>query len=186
MAYINIIQYKESEGRLKEIYDDLLEKRGKLAEVHKMTSLNPEVIVHHMNLYLEIMYGKSPLKREQREMMGVVVSSVNKCEYCVWHHKVALDHFWKDKKKSDLLMRNCDSLELSAVNLALCHYARDLTEKPGSITEEKHISKLKEAGLEDRAIMDAALVIAYFNFVNRMILGLGVDIEDDVTGYNYD
>ncbi len=186
MAYINIIPYEESEGRLREIYDDLIKKRGKLGEVHKMISLNPEMIVHHMKLYMEIMYGRSPLKRYQREMIGVVVSAANNCEYCVAHHKAALDHFWKDKTKSDLLLSNCDSLKLSDSDVALCHYAKDLTNNPKSITEEEHIRKLRESGLDDRAIMDAALVISYFNFVNRMIIGLGVNIEDDVTGYNYD
>ena len=186
MAYIDVISYEESEGRLREIYDDLIEKRGKLAEVHKMISLHPEMIVHHMDLYMEIMYGKSPLKRYQREMIGVVVSSTNNCEYCVAHHSAALDHFWKDKAKSEALVTDCDSLKLPDVDQALCHYAKDLTNNPQSIGEDNHINKLRESGLDDRAIMDAALVTSYFNFVNRMIMGLGVHLEDDITGYNYD
>jgi len=186
MAYIDVIQYEESDGRLREIYDDLIKNRGKLAEVHKMTSLNPEIIVHHMNLYMAIMYEASPLKRYQREMIGVIVSGANSCEYCVWHHKTALNHFWKDKEKSNLLLKDFNSIDLSDADLALCNYARDLTKNPEVISEGKHIQDLKQSGLDDRAIMDAALVISYFNFVNRMIIGLGVDIEEDVTGYNYD
>ena len=43
------------------------------------------------------------------------------------------------------------------------------------------------AGLVERAILDAALVIAYFNFVNRLVLGLGVQLEQDKgEGYKYD
>ena len=50
MAYIDIIQPENAEGKLKEIYDGLIESRGKIAEVHKIQSLNPESITNHMNL----------------------------------------------------------------------------------------------------------------------------------------
>ena len=48
MPYIEVIEHDQSEGRLKEIYDNLVETRGKLAEIHKIQSLNPESIVNHM------------------------------------------------------------------------------------------------------------------------------------------
>ena len=59
MPYINVIEHSQAEGQLKSIYDDLVEKRGKLAEVHKIQSLNPPTIVAHMDLYMSIMFGKS-------------------------------------------------------------------------------------------------------------------------------
>lgn len=47
--------------------------------------------------------------------------------------------------------------------------------------------ELKEAGLDDRAILDAALVVGYFNFVNRIVLSLGVYLEqDEGQGYKYE
>ena len=39
--------------------------------------------------------------------------------------------------------------------------------------------------LSDRAILDASLVVGYFNFVNRMVLALGVKLEKEPGGYNY-
>lgn len=56
-------------------------KRGKLAEVHKIQSLNSATFVLQMDLYMAIMYAKSPLNRAQREMMAVVVSAANYCDY---------------------------------------------------------------------------------------------------------
>lgn len=44
MPFIKVIEHTEAEGELKLIYDDLVYKRGKLAEVHKIQSLNPESI----------------------------------------------------------------------------------------------------------------------------------------------
>lgn len=185
MAFIEIIDYEYAEGRLREIYDDIIAKRGKLAEVHKAQSLNPETIVQHMNLYIQIMFGSSPLKRYQREMIGVITSVANNCAYCQVHHCEALNHFWKDKDKVELLRKDFEQAGLNTNDALLCRYARKLTENPSHITRVD-AAQLKEAGLSDRAILDATLIVAYFNFVNRIILGLGVELEDHKgSGFNY-
>lgn len=188
MTYIKVIQHEEAEGRLKEIYDDLVKKRGKLAEVHKIQSLNPESIMNHMDLYMTIMFGKSPLKRYQREMMAVIVSVNNSCEYCQVHHGHALNYFWKDPAKVAMLRKDFGQLALSDIDMMLCNLSRDLTITPDVDHKSKHIEPLKRLGLDDRAILDATLVIAYFNFVNRIVLGLGIALEkegqDD--GYKFD
>ncbi len=188
MARIDVIEYEASEGRLREIYDDLISKRGKLADVHMIQSLNPESIVLHMDLYMGIMFGRSPLKRYQREMMAVVVSRYNDCDYCQMHHGDALNHFWKDDTKIEDFKNDFNSVGLDSVDVLLCELAKNLTVTPNWTEIDAHFSKLKSKGLDDRAILDAHLVIAYFNFVNRLVLGLGVNIEDQVvrSGFNYD
>ncbi|GAB4242762.1 MAG: hypothetical protein Kow0027_01420 [Saprospiraceae bacterium] len=51
---------------------------------------------------------------------------------------------------------------------------------------EEQIEALRRAGFDDRSILDATQVIAYFNFVNRMVLALGVEFNDEeASGYNY-
>jgi uncharacterized peroxidase-related enzyme len=186
MPKIEVIEYQNSEGRLREIYDDIIKSRGKLAGVHKIQSLNPESIVNHMDLYLTIMFGQSPLKRVEREMMAVVVSKANNCEYCQIHHANAVLHYWKDEEKVNQLRNNYQTLDLSSKEKALCDYAFELTTHPSSKKIDQIISKLKTEGLNDRAILDATMVIAYFNFVNRIVLSLGVNLEEDNgTGYNY-
>ena len=187
MPFINVIEHDDAEGRLKEIYDHLVKTRGKLAEVHKIQSLNPETIVAHMDLYMKVMFGRSPLKRYQREMMAVVVSKTNNCPYCITHHGEALQFFWKDEVKVEKLTKNYKKAGLSDTDRLLCEMAEALTKAPAHKNRERLIDRLKAQGLEDRAILDAALVISYFNFVNRMVLGLGVDLEaDGGGGYLYE
>ena len=187
MAYIKVIEHEEAEGELKKIYDHLVETRGKLAEVHKIQSLNPESITNHMDLYMTIMFGKSPLRRYQREMIAVVVSAANKCLYCIRHHGEALFHFWKDNDRISKLAEDYRKVKLEEVDQEICRYAQALTLNPSSVREKDHVKSLKELGLKDRAILDVALITAYFNFVNRMVLGLGVEIEPDAgKGYKYD
>lgn len=186
MAYINVTQYNQAKGELKEVYDQIIESRGKLADVHMIQSLNPKSIVNHMDLYMTIMFGKSPLKRVTREMIAVVVSKSNNCEYCQLHHSEAVLHYWKDKVKVSQLRDDYTQLNLPVADRLLCEYAKKLTENPNH-DNEKSIEELKKGGLEDRSILDATLVISYFNFVNRIVLGLGLNVnEDELKGYHYE
>ena len=52
---------------------------------------------------------------------------------------------------------------------------------------ESDLGELRAEGLSDKDILDITLITAYFNFVNRIALGLGVSFSDDeVSGYRED
>ena len=184
MAFIQVIEHEHSSGELRGIYDHLVATRGKLADVHKIQGLNPPTVLSHMNLYKDIMFGQSPLKRYQREMIGVVVSSVNQCEYCVKHHYEALNHYWKDDiRMASLLQQKYN--QLTETDRVLCEFALEITRNPELSTQQR-IDNLRGCGLDDRAILDATLVASYFNFVNRIVLTLGLEINhSEISGYNY-
>jgi len=65
--------------------------------------------------------------------------------------------------------------------------SEQLTIKPDFNGKEELIRRIKDSGLDDRAVLDAHLIISYFNFVNRLVVGLGVDGDDtEKGGYQYD
>lgn len=186
MARIPVIEYEEANGRLLDIYNAIISSRGKLAEIHKIQSLRPESIVKHMDLYMEIMFSRSDLSRADREMMAVIVSQANQCKYCVSHHSQALIHYWKKQDKIVALLSDFNETDLNSRQKALCRFARQLTLQPGNFEDEYETQLLREVGLSDQALLDASLVVAYFNFVNRIVLSLGVKMtEEEVSGYKY-
>ncbi len=186
MARIKIVEYQKATGKLKEIYDDLISKRGKLSNVLSIQSLKPSSILTHIDLYMDIMFTKSELSRAEREMMAVVVSVANKCNYCQIHHAEAVNHYWKDEEKLNLLKTSFKKAGLSKRELALCEFAQALTLNPGNSQHVDITIPLKQEGLSDAAVLDASLVVSYFNFVNRMVLSLEVKLESDSgTGYKY-
>ena len=81
---------------------------------------------------------------------------------------------WVDSVRSDW-----HTAELSAREGALCNYAAALTRDPGTISE-KHLEPLREAGLDDRAILDLAHVIGFFAYANRLVDGLGCGLEPEM------
>ncbi len=186
MARIKVIQHEEAEGELKSIYDDLVVTRGQLSEVLKIQSLHPSSIKSHTAFYMDIMFGKSALSRAEKEMIAVVVSVVNGCMYCQTHHGTALNNYWKDESRIEQLKSNYNHAGLSEKEVAMCHFSVHLTQYPAAHENEDYTQQLRNKGLDDSAILDVVLVTSYFNFVNRMVMALGVQLEEHKgEGYKY-
>ncbi len=175
MSWIDIIEPEEAEGKLKEIYKTIAGKRGKVSNIMKVHSLNPEAMLKHLELYMQLMFGRSGLTRLEREAIAVAVSEENNCDYCLNHHRVALKSYTKNKK-------NLTTEKNKRINF-LVEFAKKLTKDPSNINE-KAIIDLRSKGFSDREILDLVLITAYFNFVNRIALGLGVTFnQDELSGY---
>ena len=181
MAWIEEIDIDEADGKLAAIYAELIEKRGKISNILKVHSLNPDALGSHLELYMTIMFGRSGLSRAEREAIAVVVSANNDCAYCVNHHAEALRHYIKDEEILSMLM-TADGLETLEPRLSnIVRHAEKLTTAPGAMTESD-LDELRVVGLDDSDILDLSLITAYFNFVNRLALGLGVDYTPEELG----
>jgi uncharacterized peroxidase-related enzyme len=151
----------------------------------RVHSLNPDSMIKHMDLYLSIMFGKSELSRKNRELIAVVVSSINNCNYCIKHHAEALSYYLKDRSKIEELIIDFRKVNLSKKNLEMLKYVYKLTKSPDKIIK-KDIEILRSNNFSDESILDINLIVSYFNFVNRIVLGLGVEYDDnEIVGYNY-
>jgi uncharacterized peroxidase-related enzyme len=151
----------------------------------KIHSLNPSAMKKHMDFYLSIMFGSSNLSREERELIGVVVSSSNCCEYCINHHAEALNHYWKNNEKIQNLIKDYRSIDLSEKKRKMLFYVFKLTKTPYEVNKED-VEELQKSGFSDEDILNINLITSYFNFVNRIALGLGVEFsEDEKIGYKY-
>ena len=183
MAWINETSVEEADGKLAEAYAALNKKRGKISNILKVHSLNPEAMQNHLDLYMTLMFGKSGLSRAEREAIGVVVSAGNECAYCVNHHTEALKRHLPDDETLGMLA-SADGLETLEPRLSnIVRHAEKLTSAPAAMTESD-LGELRAVGLSDGDILDLTLITAYFNFVNRVALGLGVTFSaDEVSGY---
>jgi uncharacterized peroxidase-related enzyme len=183
MSWIQEVNITDSSGELLEIYKEIKDKRGKISNIMKSQSLNPKIIKNHMDLYINLMFGSSGLSREEREFIAVTVSVINNCDYCIRHHAEALNHYWKEKSKIDKYIADFNSIELPIRMQYILDYIFKLTKNPSYI-KENDISNLRNTGFSDKDILDINLITSYFNFVNRIALGLGVEFSDDeVKGY---
>jgi uncharacterized peroxidase-related enzyme len=185
MTWIKTADPETAKGRTKEVYESILAKRGHIANVFIAEGMDPDVLSHQVDLYLELMMGSGPLSREEREMIAVVVSAANKSPYGTIHHSEALEHVDEDPDALKKVLKEFASKSAPARIKALLAYAAKLTLDPRGVTEED-IKDLRDAGLTDQEILRTNLVASYFNFMNRVSLGLGVQVEKgDARKYRY-
>ncbi|MFQ6073665.1 MAG: peroxidase-related enzyme [Candidatus Bathyarchaeia archaeon] len=185
MAWIKFIEETEATGKLKEYYDHVKRRRGKIANILKVQSLNPDALRAHLDLYLALMFGKSGLTRIQREIIATVVSVINNCDYCTTHHGEALLRLTKNAELVGQIKRDFKKANLTQKDHAMLKYAVKLTRNPSELHRED-IEHLRHVGFDDADILNVNLITSYFNFVNRIALGLGVEFgEEEAKGYKY-
>ncbi len=185
MSWIRVIPEDEAQGELAETYARIRKERGKLSNIMRVQSLDPRAMEAHLDLYMRLLFRQGGLSRAERELIAVVVSVQNGCEYCTLHHAAALAAWWKDPARVERLEEDPGKADLSEREEALVHYATTLTQAPASIQEEA-VERLRRTGLDDEEILQANMITAYFNFVNRIAEGLGVDAPpEEVEGYRY-
>lgn len=81
MPYIEQISVAEATGLLKRLFDQALERAGRVWHIVHVQSLNPRVMDAGLKFYGAVMFGRSPLSRVQREMLATVTSKANDCFY---------------------------------------------------------------------------------------------------------
>jgi uncharacterized peroxidase-related enzyme len=92
------------------------------------------------------------------------------------HHGAALHLITKDTNLVEGLKEDYQKVPLDNKERVTLDYAVKLTTNPHSVTDED-VKLLREVGCSDSEILDICQVTSYFNFVNRMAEGLGVQLE---------
>jgi uncharacterized peroxidase-related enzyme len=186
MIWIATIPYDQAEGRLRELYDRVKGAGDNVDNIMLAHSLRPHSMEGHRALYKSVLHHRgNTLDKWLLEALGVWVSVLNGCRYCIEHHVAGLRRLLGDDARAEAIRA---ALETGApehafdgAELALFGYASRLTTDPASLTPA-HIEALRHAGLDDGQILEANQVVAYFAYANRTVLGLGVSTEGDVLG----
>jgi uncharacterized peroxidase-related enzyme len=125
-----------------------------------------------------LLRGPSPLTVEVREMIAALVSGLNACGYCFGVHEATARRFGL---QPGLLAQLLDDLEGAPVDPKLrpiLAYVRKLTLTPSKLTQAD-ADAVYAAGWSDAALHDAVCVCALFNFMNRLVEGLGIEAGPD-------
>jgi len=81
MAFIKLFKFEESSGLLKKEYEKGLRRAGRIWNILTIQSQTPEILKNSMNLYGSTMFGNSNISRFDSELLAVVTSISNECEY---------------------------------------------------------------------------------------------------------
>jgi uncharacterized peroxidase-related enzyme len=186
MTWIHTVLYEESTGRLRTLYDSIKGPHETIDNIMKAHSLRPHSMVGHLALYKNILHhSANTLPQWLLECLGLYVSLMNGCEYCVDHHFEGMRRTLGNDERASLIWDSLKNGNLAVAfdskERAVLHYAERLTRTPVEV-EENDVHLLRAAGFSDSEILEANQVISYFAYANRMVQGLGVTTEGDILG----
>jgi len=186
MTWINTIAYKEAAGKVKKLYDRLKGPDNNVDNIMMAHSLRPHTMEGHMALYKNVLHhARNTLPKWLLEAIGVYVSLLNQCEYCIEHHYVGMRRLLNDDKRSvairGALESDSPAQAFHGRELAALVYAAKLTRNPAEMSLQD-IDTLRHVGFDDGEILEINQVAAYFGYANRTVLGLGINKDGDIIG----
>ena len=155
---------------LQVLWRKCVEKLGFVPHVFSTYSLKPQRLRNFMAMYNDIMLSPSGLSKLEREMVAVVVSSANRCYYCLVAHGAAVRQLSGDPELGEMMALNYRVAALDARQRAMLDYAWKLTETPHDIGDADR-DGLRAVGLSDADLFDLTETVAFFNLSNRMAHG---------------
>ncbi|MDB4841780.1 MAG: peroxidase-related enzyme [Planktomarina sp.] len=148
-------------------FDICQDKLGMVPNVLQAYAFDINKLNAFTALYNDVMLADSGLSKLEREMIAVVVSSINKCFYCLTAHGAAVRALSGDPILGEQLVMNYRSANLDARQKAMLDFASLMTESSQDI-EEADRAALRTVGFSDRDIWDISAVAGFFNMTNRI------------------
>ena len=186
MAWIKHIPFEHATGKLLKLYNRVKGPDNNVDNIMLAHSLRPHSMEGHMALYKNVLHHSgNSIDKWFLEALGVYTSMKNECHYCVEHHFSGMKRLVGDDVRSTEIRV---ALENETLNDAFdqkhsgaFEYTKKLTLEIGRVVEED-VQALRSLGWEDAEILEINQVVAYFNYANRTVLGLGVYTDGDIIG----
>jgi uncharacterized peroxidase-related enzyme len=121
-----------------------------------------------------IMRGPSEWSVGQRELFAAFTSHLNRCQYCLGHHKATSIRALGNESLVQAILEDLDTAPIDPKTKAMLIFLRKVTLEPFNIGAED-ITPLRAADLSDAAIEDAIHICANFNIINRLADAFGFE-----------
>jgi uncharacterized peroxidase-related enzyme len=186
MSWIETISYAQATGRLRTLYERLGAPQGQIDNILAAHSLRPHTLEGHMALYKAVLHHSgNRLPSWLLESIGVYVSLLNGCAYCVEHHHAGLRRVLGDPARADLIRRALEADDRNGIfderGEAILCYVRALTLSPADL-DKSYLAAMRVAGMADGEILEINQVASYFAYANRTVLGLGITTGGESLG----
>ena len=123
-----------------------------------------------------LLRGPSPFTEAERELIAAYVSSLNRCRYCQSVHTATAERLGVPQGAIGEIIGGLEAAPVSEKMKPVLRYARKLTETPAGVTRADAEAVLAE-GWDETALYHTVAVTALFNFMNRLVDGLGIELD---------
>jgi len=176
MTRIKVVEEDQAEGFIKESYSQMIKQMGVVPNVMKATSSWTELFEVTTNLFQKVMVAETKLPRATKEMIATVVSKLNSCNYCATHHTDFMKQYGVSNSIANKVGEDYHKAGLDEKTVKLLEFAEKVSRNAYKVTDED-FEVLKGLGWSEREILEAIAVVAEFNYINRIVDALGVELE---------
>lgn len=174
MTWIKTVPWNAAEGQLKVAYDWQAASLGEPAEFTMLGSAYPDIVEERLRLYRSVENCPSSLTQIERQSAAWVASLLNGTAHCASGLKLKLSSLGMDAG----VMTAIESAPMAPVVedqrlAAILGHAAKLTATPTEMAEAD-VDQLRAHGLEDLDVVDLNNIVAYYNYINRVVMGLGL------------
>ena len=155
-----------------------LGSRASLLDVFRSFPETSKPLIEYHEVLLR---GPSPFTEAQRELIAAYVSGLNHCRYCHAIHTATAERLGIEEGLVPRLIEHFDSVAVPDEMRPVLRYARKLTDRPASVAQAD-ADAILAAGWDQSAIYHTVAVTALFNFMNRLVEGLGIEFNLAYTG----
>lgn len=174
MAWIETIGWDESEGQLRAAYDWQAASLGEPAEFTMLGSLYPAIVEERLRLYRAVEGCPSGLSQIERQSAALVASTINGTDHCASGLRLKLASLGLAPDVLAAIVGDPRSVATGdeRFDTILAHAAK-LTARPTEMSEDD-VGALRAVGLSDLDVLDLNNMVAYYNYINRVVMGLGL------------
>ncbi len=174
MAWIETVGWEESGGQLRAAYDWQAASLGEPAEFTMLGSLYPAIVEERLRLYRAVEGCPSDLSQIERQAAALVASAINGTDHCASGLRLKLASLGLAERVIAAIVDDPTAVTTGDERLdAILAHAAKLTSRPTEMTEAD-IDALRSVGLSDLDVLDLNNMVAYYNYINRVVMGLGL------------
>ena len=159
-----------NDKEIKEYFDICKEKLGIVPNIIRANSINKKRFLTFNNFYNRLMQDENYLTKVDKEMIAVVVSSINRCLYCCVSHSYNLGKLLKDSILSKKILINYKTANLLQKQESMLDFSSKLT-LHSSLIDESDRDMLREKKYSEQQILEIIEVVSFFNMTNRIASG---------------
>lgn len=172
ISYLRVPNEAEVTPEIAGLWRKAAEVIGFTPNVFRAQALNPAQFWAWWRYYDLLMNKEGHLPGLEREMVAVVVSSINACLYCLVSHSAAVRTLSGSPRLADVLGIDYRLANLNSRQRAMLDFAAKLTRTPGAMSRGD-LEELRAVGLDDHAMLELAQIVGMFNATNRISSALG-------------
>ena len=150
-----------------------LRKGASLLDLFKAFPQTSEPLIQFHEVLLR---GPSPFTEGERELIAAYVSGLNHCRYCHGVHVATAELLGAPKNSVASAVENIDTAPIDEKMKPVLRYARKLTQQPNGVTQAD-ADAIFAAGWDETAVFHTVAVTALFNFMNRLVEGMGIELD---------